>query len=177
MRSWFQSFPEVPSQHPTVELKAGCREQFKLHSHSEDTESLPEDITSLSDSDSSLDWPGSLTPPQFKVCFWSRPALFPISGVDCTPLAIERRFQDKSYPTQSCGRTHHSSSGQLAACSFPLWTKMLPGPDFWHCLSFSQSSCLLAIFKKNIWQWLLLNMQWWYLSDRLMDDPMLDPGY
>ena len=139
MRSWFQSFPEVPSQHPTVELKAGCREQFKLHSHSEDTESLPEDITSLSDSASSLDWPGSLTPPQFKVCFWSRPALFQISGVDSTPLAIERRIHDKSHPTQSCGKTHHSSSGQLAACFFPLWTKMLPGPDFWHCLSSSQS--------------------------------------
>ena len=54
--SRFQSFPVVPSQQTTAELRAGHRESFKLHSHREHTKRHPEDHASLSD------WQVCLTP-------------------------------------------------------------------------------------------------------------------
>ena len=75
-----QSFPEVLSQHPTAELRAGHREPFKPAQPWELLERHPEDPASLSDWHVCLEtligqWVSPFL--KVKVCFKSRATPFP----------------------------------------------------------------------------------------------------
>ena len=139
--SRIQSFPEVLSQHPTAELRAGHREPFKpaqpqwTWGKAPGRSHLLVWLAGLPVETLIGQWVLPLL--NVKVCFLSKAGPFPDLWSPFQLISI------RAFPG---GRIHHSSSGYSAASSSPLWAMILTSDLAWTFLI-----ALAYFFLKSRW--------------------------
>ena len=126
-----QSFPEVLSQHPTAELRAGHREPFKPAQPQWTWGKAPGQshllvwLAGLPVETLIGQWVSPFL--KVKVCFKSRATPFPDLRCGLHYISIWASPQEDSHPSQLWGRTHHSCGAfdyadRLVSSWAEVWT-------------------------------------------------------